>query len=163
MPDLKGSGDKSGVISSGLTHVGENATEINNSGVEGKKVQGHIEIDDFQYIFRVVPGAIEVGGNNFIDALASGSDALQEILGEENPDFDFPIPNGSPSKSMDKEETGKIVPDSIVVTIQERYDLHRVFEKLTVSVRDTSNNFVMRRFKNYTTFDPIIEVKPLRK
>jgi len=64
---------------------------------------------------------------------------------------------------MDKEETGKIVPDSIMVTIQTGYDLHRVFEKLTVSVRDTSNNFVMKRFKNYTTFDPIIEVKPLRK
>src|SRR5690606_16719563 len=47
IPSLEGSGDKSGVVSSGLTHVSEDATEINNSGIEGKEVESHIEVDAF--------------------------------------------------------------------------------------------------------------------
>lgn len=82
IPDLQGSGDQTGAVTSGLTHVNDDATEIDNSGIEAEEVEGQLEIDELQYLLRGAPGKLPFKGDNWIDALSSGTDLFNEVVGE---------------------------------------------------------------------------------
>ncbi len=56
-------------------------------------MEGQIEIDELQYLLRGAPGKLQFGRDNWIDALSSGTDLFNEIISENEPEYDFPLPN----------------------------------------------------------------------
>ena len=158
IPDLMGSGDKSGIISSGLTHVSEDATELNNSGIEARDVEGQIEIDELQYLLRGAPGQLQFKPDNWLNGLSSGTELLNEItkdsrqINSKESEYDFPRPPHKKNKSTDEfNEQSMHGPDSIQIIYYRKtystYFVHgRKFKSEGVSIdtikataRDTSN------------------------